>query len=163
MSNVAVSNAAVALDQASPDAGRARSDVWPRWLILGMSLGVILLSMVLSLGSEPGQVLLPLIGRPLPPLCQLKLFTGLDCPGCGLTRSFIALAHGQWRDSFHFNPAGPLWFAFIAVQVPYQAWQLSRIRRGIRPLDLSWWGQGIIYACLAALILQWVMRQWGWL
>lgn len=156
-----MSNAAVAVAQASPDAGRTHSDVWPRLLIIGVSLGVILLSMLLSLGSEREQVLLPLIGRPLPPLCQLKLFTGLDCPGCGLTRSFIALAHGQWRDSFRFNLAGPLWFAFIGMQIPYQAWQLSRISRGNRPLDLSWWGQGLLYVCLAALILQWVVRQWS--
>lgn len=107
--------------------------------------------------------MLPVLNRPLPPLCQMKMLTGLDCPGCGLTRSFIALAHGQWRDSFRFNAAGPLWFAFLGLQIPYQSLQLHRVSCGKRPLNLTWWGQGMIYTCLAALILQWVVRQLGWL
>lgn len=140
-----------------------RSDEWPRWIILGLCLGVVVLSLILSLGDGPGHVVLPLINRPLPPLCQMKLLTGLDCPGCGLTRSFIALAHGQFAESFRFNPAGPLWFAFLALQIPYQAVQIARIRLGKCPLDLMWWGQGLIYLALTALIGQWALRQLGWL
>ena len=87
----------------------------PHWILLAVATAVVGLSMLLSLGSEPGQVMLPLINCPLPPLCTMKRLTGLDCPGCGLTRSFIALGHGQWRDSFRFNPAGPIWFALIGV------------------------------------------------
>jgi hypothetical protein len=158
-----MASAPVAVDSISLASNRLRGELWPRRMILGLCTTVLVLSAVLSLGSEPGEVLLPLINRPLPPLCQMKMLTGRDCPGCGLTRSFIALAHGQWRDSFQFNPAGPLWFAFLAIQIPYQALQLHRISRGKRPLDLSWWGQGMIYSCLAALILQWVVRQLGWL
>jgi hypothetical protein len=147
---------------ALPPAQRLRGESWVRRFIIGLSAGVIVLSMLLSLGSEREQVLLPVINQPLPPLCQLKMLTGIDCPGCGLTRSFIALGHGQWGESFRFNPAGPLWFAFIALQIPYQALQLRRITLGQRPLDLTWWGQGLIYAGLTALILQWVVRQFGW-
>ena len=149
---------------AAPNAGPSsppRSAEWPRWIIIGLCLGVVVLSLVLSLGDGPGQVIVPLVNRPLPPLCQMKLLTGLDCPGCGLTRSFIALTHGQFAESLRFNPAGPLWFAFIALQIPYQAVQLSRVRRGKRPLNLMWWGQGLIYLALAALIGQWALRQWG--
>jgi len=142
---------------------RLRHETWPRWLILALCLGVIVLSLLLSLGAEPGQVVVPLINRPLPPLCQMKMLTGLDCPGCGLARSFIALGHGQFVDSFCFNPAGPLWFVFIALQIPYQALQITRVRLGKRPLDLMWWGQGLIYVALAALIAQWALRQLGWL
>jgi hypothetical protein len=140
-----------------------RSGEWPRWMILGLCSAVVVLSLVLSLGERPGQVVVPLINRSLPPLCQMKLLTGLDCPGCGLTRSFIALAHGQFVESFRFNPAGPLWFACIALQIPYQALQIGRLTRGKRPLDLTWWGQGLIYLALAALIGQWALRQLGWL
>src|SRR5688500_14697882 len=86
-----------------------RSEFLPRGCILLVSLGVVTLSTLLSLGSESHQVMLPLVNRPLPPLCSWKSLTGVDCPGCGLTRSFIALAHGQWRESLRFNPAGPIW------------------------------------------------------
>jgi hypothetical protein len=156
------SNSVAPLTVGGPSSA-SRNGQWPRWIILGLCSAVVGLSLVLTLGDGPGQVVVPLINRPLPPLCQMKMLTGLDCPGCGLTRSFIAIAHGQWREAFHFNPAGPLWFAFLALQIPYQALQLRRISRGKRPLDLSWWGQGMIYTCLAALILQWVVRQLGWL
>lgn len=142
---------------------RSRHDLWSRWIILGLCLTVLVLSLALSVGDSSAQVILPLVNRPLPPLCQMKMLTGIDCPGCGLTRSFIALGHGQFMESFRFNPAGPLWFAFIALQIPYQALQIMRVRRGQRPLDLMWWGQGLIYLALAALIGQWVLRQLGWL
>jgi hypothetical protein len=144
---------------AQPPAARSLGgDAPPRWIILGVALGVVVLSLLLSLGSEPGEVVVPLLNRPLPPLCTMKRVAGLDCPGCGMTRSFIAAAHGRWREAFRFNGAGPLWFAVIAGQIPYQAYQLSRIGRRLRPIDAGWWGQAVIYFGLAALILQWIVR-----
>ena len=155
--------AATTIAAESPVAVRPREKSLPRWIVLIAALGVVGLSMSLSLKDSGGQVIVPLINTPLPPLCTLKRLTGLDCPGCGLTRSFVALGHGQWREAVRWNPAGPIWFAFIALQVPYQAWQLRLLSRGQRPLDLTWWGQGLIYVGLAGLILQWVVRQFGWL
>lgn len=131
------------------------------WAILLGAAAVMGLSALLSLGEHQSEVMVPLVGIPLPPVCAMKLYTGLDCPGCGLTRSFIATAHGQWSEALRFNPAGPIWFALIAVQIPWQAAQLWRIRRGRRPFELGWWGQGMLYAALAALIVQWSLRQWG--
>ncbi len=37
----------------------------------------------------------PNISGSIFPKCPLKLLTGLDCPGCGLTRSLYALLHGD--------------------------------------------------------------------
>ena len=48
----------------------------------------------------------------LPSLCPFYTLTGLPCPGCGLTRSFVCLGHGQWTQSLHWNPLGLL-IAFI--------------------------------------------------
>jgi hypothetical protein len=39
----------------------------------------------------------------------------VDCPFCGMTRSFVALAHGEVFAAFRFHPAGPLLFAAMAV------------------------------------------------
>ena len=37
------------------------------------------------------------------PVCQFHRLTGLNCPGCGMTRAVYALLHGQvlaaWRDN----------------------------------------------------------------
>ena len=40
--------------------------------------------------------------------CTFLALTGLPCPGCGLTRSVLALAHGHVADSVRWHPFGPL-------------------------------------------------------
>lgn len=37
-------------------------------------------------------------------LCFFRFYTGLPCPGCGLTRAFLALLRGDWRGSFRYHP-----------------------------------------------------------
>ena len=56
-------------------------------------------------------ILLPPPGRDgriahVPAFCPFYLLTGLPCPGCGLTRAFVCLGHGQWRASLHWHPVG---------------------------------------------------------
>jgi hypothetical protein len=41
--------------------------------------------------------------------------TGLPCPGCGLTRSWTAAAHGHVADAFAYNFFGPI--SFLATIV----------------------------------------------
>lgn len=51
------------------------------------------------------------------PLCGFKFIFGIDCPGCGLTRSFLSLARGNVGASFHYNAAGPLIYLFLGTYV----------------------------------------------
>ncbi|MCS6978882.1 MAG: DUF2752 domain-containing protein [Flavobacteriales bacterium] len=37
--------------------------------------------------------------------CPSKLWLGLECPGCGLQRAFLALMQGHFEDSFRLYPA----------------------------------------------------------
>ena len=37
--------------------------------------------------------------------CPFKSFVGIDCPGCGLQRSVLALMRGDLAASFRFYPA----------------------------------------------------------
>ena len=37
--------------------------------------------------------------------CPYKALTGIDCPGCGMQRSFIELLKGNLTESFHLYPA----------------------------------------------------------
>ena len=46
-------------------------------------------------------------------VCGFKNFTGLPCPGCGLTHSFCALAKGDLSDAFSFNLLGPALFLVL--------------------------------------------------
>lgn len=56
----------------------------------------------------------------LPP-CIIHKLTGYYCPGCGATRSTIALLHGDFATSLFYYPAIPvaavlfLWFAVSFV------------------------------------------------
>jgi len=38
------------------------------------------------------------------PRCFFKMFTGLDCPGCGGLRATHQLLHGNFREAFALNP-----------------------------------------------------------
>jgi hypothetical protein len=37
--------------------------------------------------------------------CPSKALTGIDCPGCGMQRSFIELLKGNFKGSFYLYPA----------------------------------------------------------
>ena len=50
------------------------------------------------------------------PLCMFRQLTGLPCPGCGLTRSLIVLAHGDLATAARMHPAGfPLFLLLLAL------------------------------------------------
>ena len=51
----------------------------------------------------------------LPPLCLFYHLTGLPCPGCGLTRSFVFLGHGHFYDALHWHPLGPAVYLLCAL------------------------------------------------
>jgi len=42
----------------------------------------------------------------LPPLCAFLLLTDLPCLTCGMTRSWVALVHGDVLGALLWNPAG---------------------------------------------------------
>ena len=50
-----------------------------------------------------------------PPLCPFAVMTGLPCPGCGLTRSWVAFMHGDVGSAFTFNAFGPVFLVLTAV------------------------------------------------
>lgn len=132
-----------------------------RWafhvLMLAISLPVIGLSFLLYLDG-PTHVVIPWFDMPLPPSCGMQQVLGLDCPGCGLTRSFIALAHGDLNASLAFNPGGFLVFGLALFQIPYRIAQLYRVWSGEKPWDLttmSLWFWSLIGV---VLIFQWVVK-----
>lgn len=55
----------------------------------------------------------------LTPPCAFRTFTGLACPGCGLTRAAHALLHGDLALAFSLNPwgfvSGPLLAGFFVA------------------------------------------------
>ena len=58
------------------------------------------------------------------PVCPLYAVTGFACPGCGLTRGFHALFHGDVTTALHFNVLIPIWaviFAAVAISLVLMA------------------------------------------
>lgn len=45
-----------------------------------------------------------------PILCIFHALTGLECPGCGMTRAFHAIMHGHLQEAVEFNLLSPILF-----------------------------------------------------
>lgn len=126
-------------------------------VMLGVAVPVLALSFLLDV-QGPSQVVLPWLGIPLPPTCGMQRMWNLDCPGCGLTRSFITLAHGDLSASLAYNPAGVLVFAFVAFQIPYRLAQLWRCRRGLPTWNLLQPGVWLWISTGVVLLGQWSIK-----
>lgn len=97
--------------------------------------------------------LLTLLTASLPhvTLCPFRLLTGLNCPGCGMTRSMVALAGGDLWCAACFNP-----FSFFLVAVAV----LSLVPRGYmekEPPRTTRFVQCFYVAVLAEVIVYWAV------
>jgi hypothetical protein len=150
-------NSSLSLPPTVPLAGPCvRNDPTFHWVILAICGAVLVAAGMLTI-RESG-VVIPVFNQPLPELCALRRFTGLCCPGCGLTRCFISVAHGDVAAAWSFNPAGLWLFVIIAAQLPLRSYQLWRVRHGRRELQLASWGAIAFGVFLVALLSQWALR-----
>jgi hypothetical protein len=125
--------------------------------LLTVSVVVVTLAATMSI-HQASEVRLPWLPVSLPELCYFRFGTGIDCPGCGLTRSFIAFAHGEFHLSWIYNPAGALFFPVVAFQIPYRAAQLLRISRGLPSWNLGKVAYGVFAGLFLTLFVQWVAK-----
>lgn len=125
-------------------------------LFFSAAAAVLLLSCCMSVvGSS--LVYLPGTTIPLPESCTARLFLGIHCPGCGLTRALISISHGQFTDAWKFNPAGFVVYLFVLVQLPWQVSQMILILQGKPSVDALW--IYILPITMAVLLLaQWLIR-----
>lgn len=84
----------------------------------------------------------------------------MECPGCGLTRSFIRLGHGQWRSAWNHHPVGCLAFVMVFANLLLRMMELRQLRNGRR------WQfarcESIAWKLLAvATLLQWIAKLSG--
>ena len=118
--------------------------------VIAASLLVMLASFLLTLDSQ-GRVSVPGTSCSLPVFCISRLFMQLECPGCGLTRSFVAFAHGDWQRAWEFHRLGWLLFLLVAGQIPYR-WQLLRAGATHRPWRAAQLIEGAIFI---AVLINW--------
>lgn len=137
----------------APASGYARQ---LHWTLLLLCSGVLAAALLLRV--EYGTLVsIPLLGVTLPELCYWRTALGMDCPGCGLTRCFVSLAHGDPVSAWRYNPVGILMFAGVAFQLPYRALQLRRLRLGRPELESTLLPWALVGLCLL-LVAQWLLR-----
>jgi uncharacterized protein DUF2752 len=137
-----------------------RPDPLYHLVLLLLCSATILLALPLSIRSQ-SQVVEPLVGIPLPELCMMRRTLGIGCPGCGLTRCFIALAHGDVASAWSYNPAGIWLFAIMAFQIPFRSLQLVRIRRRLPEIAMHRTAPIALSIFAIVLLAQWIIRLAG--
>lgn len=115
-------------------------------------MGVVLL---LVLGASALLDLQQVRGGPV--VCPLRRTTGVPCPGCGLSRSFVATAHLGFREAFAFHPFGPLLFAGCALGLLAIAFRLVAGRWPLPASAVPWIRRGL-WAVAAVWMLWAVVR-----
>lgn len=88
------------------------------------------------------------------PVCPLYALTGYACPGCGLTRAFHALFHGDVLTALDFNALVPMWtliFGYLFLSLTFTA------IRG-RGLPWKWVSPGMLIGLLVLMLTFGVLR-----
>lgn len=94
------------------------------------------------------------------PPCISRLITHIPCPGCGLTRSFVAMWRGDPVLAFRYHPLGPPGFALcvLMVAVHLLALAVPHTRSTVdRACDALLGRAGMLLAA-AALLGAWLTR-----
>ena len=143
----------------------SQGDLHPRnehLLILAMAFTALVFSLVLQPGGA-GTLALPIPGTDaqvlLPGMCLSQALLGIPCPGCGLTRSFVAFSLGDIQSAFHFNAMGPVLYIICLMQIPYRVAEYFRVGQ-----SSAWWARAkarfdlVTWFVLAGLVAQWVVR-----
>ncbi len=80
--------------------------------------------------------------------CPMVLITGLPCPGCGMTRSFLCFLMGEWALSYSMQPMMGLWMLLGIYSV------VCRYVLGKKVYGFYW----IVSILLLALVVQYIYR-----
>ncbi len=88
-------------------------------------------------------------GDDLGATCWFRAVFGLDCPLCGMTRSFVALAHGELSAALRFHPAGPLLFAaMVAALIALGVVAIRRTRPLVERRGFLIASEAVVVICL---------------
>ncbi|MBC7979717.1 MAG: DUF2752 domain-containing protein [Armatimonadetes bacterium] len=89
------------------------------------------------------------------PGCAFRKLTGLQCPGCGMTRATYAALHGNIGDAFRLNPVGMVLLPLALVGLGIEVLGWVRGRPLPFRLNVGRWGAAVI---ALVMIVFWVGR-----
>ena len=128
------------------------------WTMLILATVALLLSFLLSFEGDGPKASLSLGSVSLPPMCGSRVLFGINCPGCGLTRSYVAIASGDLTGSLQFHRIGWLMWLATVLQLPYRVFCLRELRGKVVERKWPiWFGNMLI----AALIGNWLLLLLG--
>ncbi len=86
------------------------------------------------------------------PVCQFHRLTGLDCPGCGMTRAAYALLHGDWQTALHDNALLVAVLGGLALRGGWLAVNRARGRRNGELFRAKWLWPLLVVAVVFAVL-----------
>ncbi|MFC1479695.1 DUF2752 domain-containing protein, partial [Planctomycetota bacterium] len=121
-------------------------------IIIGL---ILLLPFVMSFNpDQPGNI--NILGINLPGLCLSYSLFKTSCPGCGMTRSFVLLAHGRISDSLHCHRLGIVIYLYFVLLFLYRIYCLSHPGKDLpSPIRKSYFY--ISLGIIALLLGNWFM------
>jgi hypothetical protein len=128
---------------------RDRRD-WHLGMLL-LTAAIVVLSAILQVRADQRVVVSGFSTLPIPEMCGMQIMFNRDCPGCGLTRSFIYLARGDWERSLAVHRFGWLLALTMVLQIPYR---VLALRYPSLSLGAAW-ARRIGIGLAALLIANW--------
>jgi hypothetical protein len=125
--------------------GLTAAEVFNRWI----AISGLLLFLAFTFWVTPGKMSFV--------SCPFKTLTGLNCPACGLTHSFCAIAQMQWRQAFLYHFFGPILFAGAGGLSLVWLGELFQ-RRKFAPAIRAPWRRRSLAILLSTWLLYWLWR-----
>lgn len=123
--------------------------------MLLISLAVLVLAAVLEVRADQRVFVRGFPDWPLPESCMSRLWLHVECPGCGLTRSFVYLAHGDLGAAWRLHRVGWLMALAVVAQIPYRALALAT-GKGM-PLGTTF-PKWFAWTLLVLLLVNWLIN-----
>lgn len=138
------------------DAIASRRTIYRLWLVA--SWGILLL---LPMGkvTQDGQGIQFRWGTTrMPETCIVRRWWGWSCPGCGVTRSLLAIVNCEWRSAYQINPAGFVVASLLVWQCLFRPYGLNRLGEDIA------WGEwvhhSLLFVLVVVLAVRWILLVW---
>ena len=127
------------------------------WILFAGSLGALAIFIVLGVWIQPDPRGFGTHEQLGLPACRMMDWTGIPCPGCGVTTSVALFAHGHFLASLRNQPLGFL----VAFAIPLSAvWTVAShalgrdLARDVALLRVK----PFVLALFAVIVLPWIYK-----